>query len=188
MSCSVAKLSKRLSDQFPALYQNRYCDQEDFIIAIIGGESTNKYALYEKPFLLKNFDTKVYLPRVSKENIVLKAVNNGFDMYLSDQDNLNKSFSIKLYPSKGKKWKSLPPPDEQRKDYCICSFMRKLFVIGGNNRGRCRRSAMVYGKQSNSWTSIADMIRGRENAACTVFVVKLKMKVKLLYQEVLVKN
>ena len=32
---------------------------------------------------------------------------------------------------------------------------------------------MIYNKQTNQWTSTADMMEGRENSACTVFEGKI---------------
>ena len=51
--------------------------------------------------------------------------------------------------------------------------MQNLFVIGGKYSGRYDTSCMFYDKQRNVWTSIADMMEGRENAACTVFEGKI---------------
>ena len=39
MNFSVENSSKKFSDLFPILYQNRYCDQDDFSIAVFGGEN-----------------------------------------------------------------------------------------------------------------------------------------------------
>ena len=58
----VQRSSRNLSDQF--LYQHRYCDQADFSITVFDGGNVGENGLFCKPFLLNNFDTKVYLPNV----------------------------------------------------------------------------------------------------------------------------
>ena len=66
------------------LYQNRYCDQDDFSIAVFGGENNSNNEMYDRPFPLKRFDTKVYLPRVSIQQYGCKAIASGSDIYLLD--------------------------------------------------------------------------------------------------------
>ena len=172
----------KLSDQFPALYQNRYCDQEDFSIAVFGGEKLIEYCIPYKPFLLENFDTKIYLPCLVHSKNGCKAIASGSDIYLADHNIVSDSYSNELYSS-STSWKTLPLLDEDteyfgrgryysfwKKSYNVCAFMQKLFVISGKNvEDECDRSCMVYDKQSDSWNYIAYMMEGREKAACTVF-------------------
>ena len=46
-------------------------------------------------------------------------------------------------------------------------------MISGKDNWGYNRSCTFYDKQSKNWTSIAAMILGRENAACTVFEGKI---------------
>ena len=62
MSSSFNKFGKTLSDQFPVLYQHRYCDQEEFSIGVFSNDIHSGYLLTHRHFLLNNFDTKTYLP------------------------------------------------------------------------------------------------------------------------------
>ena len=50
MNFSVENSRKNLSDQFRILYQSRYCDHEDFNIAVFGSESDSKNGMYDRPF------------------------------------------------------------------------------------------------------------------------------------------
>ena len=50
MNFSVENSTTNLSDEFPVLYQTRYCDQEDFSIAVFDGETDSKNETCYKPF------------------------------------------------------------------------------------------------------------------------------------------
>ena len=103
-----------------------------------------------------------------------KAIANGIDIYLLEQDEVSYSSSVKLYSTPANSWKTLPLQKVEKLDYCVCSFMQKMFVIGGRgNSGRYHSSCMFYDKQSNFWTSMAALMEGREKAACTVFEGKI---------------
>ena len=59
-------------------------------------------------------------------------------------------------------------------NYCVCSFMEKLVLIGGKDKwGEYNKACMFYDKHNDKWTYIADMMEGRANAACTVFEGKV---------------
>ena len=162
-----------MSDQLPILYQNRYCDQEDFSIAVFGGDNDCNNLSYDKPFLLNNFDTKVYLPSLSKQQYKCKVIASCSDIYLLYDCSIPPS--VKLY-SPSTSWKCLPPLIETKVNYSVCSFMQKLFVIGGRdtyNKYDRKDTCMFYEKQSDSWTTIEAMMECRENSACTVFEGKI---------------
>ena len=120
-----------LSDQFPILYQNRYCDQDDFSIAVFGSENDTEEARYKRPLMLNNFDSKVHLPSVQKHKNIFKAIANGSDIYLTYQyKRVCESFSFMKYSFLTNIWERLPSLNEKRINFCVCSFMQKLFVIG----------------------------------------------------------
>ena len=176
MSFSVENFTRTLSDHFTVLYQNRYCDQEDFSVAVFGGGCSNKNIRYKRPFLLNNFDTKVYLPSLLKHHYACKVVASGSDIYVTYNFEVSDSHSVKLYSSSTNSWKYLPSVIEQTINYCICSFMQKLFVIGGRDtydKFDRKDTCMFYDKQSGSWTTIEAMMECRENEACTVFEGKI---------------
>ena len=178
MNLSVENSSKYFSDQFHILYQNRYCDQKEFSIGVFGAENDRKNVLYNKPFLLNNFDTKVYLSSVLKRQFGCKAIASGSDIYLLDDYKVGISYSVMMYSPSTDNWKSLPSLKNLRRSYCVCVFMQKLFVVSGKHYSGLRetsydRSCMFYDKRSDKWTSIAATLEGREDAACAVFEGKI---------------
>ena len=119
MNFSVDCSSNNLSDEFPILYQNRYCDQEDFSIAVFGSGSDKNNRLYDKPFLLNNFDTKLNLPSVIKHKYGRKVISSGSDIYLIDKHGVGDTSSIKLYSSSTNNWKNLPSLNIPKISYCV---------------------------------------------------------------------
>ena len=68
----------------------------------------------------------------------------------------------------------LPPLMDRRFLFCVCSFMHKIYVIGG-----CRKTleniytCMCYDIKNNRWKYIASMIESRYYASCAVFEGKI---------------
>ena len=69
----------------------------------------------------------------------------------------------------GKKWKNHICVLDEREYYCVCSFMKQVFVIGGVNTKSC----MKYDLDSERWTNIANTLEIRNRAACRVFEGKI---------------
>ena len=76
---------------------------------------------------------------------------------------------------KNKTWQHQYIHFEERFDYCLCSFNKKLFLIGGWVRRISKniRSCCFYNFNSDNWTQMADLNKARDSAACTVFEGKL---------------
>ena len=134
---------KTLPEISSVLYQNRYCDQEDFDL-IVSSEVTNDYdnneAIIHKisyPGLTKA--EEVYINSTFSEDdkilpcesSVLATSSKGLMYY--DVDGFG-YFISKLFGNSFDG--SLPKemvvriPDE-RYNYCACSFMRSLYIFGG---------------------------------------------------------
>ena len=171
VSSSEKSVSRNLSEQFPVLYQNRYCDQEEFSIALFSSENHYKSVRFNKPFLLSNFNTKDYLPNAFETTSCIdkkilnetkfKSVGNGADIYFYNQQlsddtqyySRRYSVSVSMYSSATKSWKNLPVINDEHSTYDMCSFMQKLFLFGlkfsplfSGNRKHC----MFYDKKVNS--------------------------------------
>ena len=197
MSLSFNKSSDRnLSDQFPILYQNRFCDQKEFSIAVFSCESDSRKIRFDKPFLLSNFDTNEYLPNVIAKpcekttcgpktlvkNKKFKSLGYGADIYfynqcvLEDTTSYNRRYltSTSMYSFANKNWKNLPAIVDEQSTYYACSFMQKLFLLCEKNTQSVKGNTCVfYDKKTNEWTHIASMTENRKKAACTVYKGKI---------------
>ena len=156
--------NNRLRDKYPDLYQYRFCDQEDFSIVICSGEKVNEDIYHEKPFLLNNFDTKVYLPRYFKSRKEHKSVSNGSDLYVLGFHDASGFCDVENYSYLNKCWKTLQGSYLSSSFY-LCIFMQKLFVMDD--------SSQFYDKKTNKWWNTSAMYVKRRNAACTVFEGKI---------------
>ena len=163
---SSKKLSKSLSEQFSVLYQNRYCDQEDFTIAVFSGKGYGEGKSNNRPFLLNNFHNKVYFSHLPKPNDDVKAVSSGSDIFVFGQFEDHSSSAVIKCSFFTNNLKKLPYLKELDLPYFVCSFMKKVFVI-------INRACMFYDKQRDQWTSADSMIESRKEAACTVFEGKI---------------
>ena len=165
MASSFKKYNKKLSYQFPILYQNRYCDQEEFSIGVFSDDNHSGDVSTFKPYLLNNFD-KVYLPGLSLHKYEYKAVSIGSDIYVL---NLLEDYcwlSIEIYSSSTKTSPALPLLKEIIPIYYVSSFMQKVFVISETSFSN---PSWYYDTKTDNWTSIASMMGSRERPACTVF-------------------
>ena len=58
---------------------------------------------------------------------------------------------------------------DKREHYCVCSFLKQFFVIGGVNTN----SFMKYDLNTERWTNKANTSEIRYGSACTVFEGKI---------------
>ena len=153
------------------MYQNRFCDQEEFSIGVLSDDFLSGYIPSFKPFLLNNFETKTYLPSLSNPVYGRKAVSFGCDIYVLGKYEYNDSLSFKKYSVSTKSWKLLPFLNTIEEDYFyMCSFMQKVFIITDEN---CDTPSMFYDYQAIRWISITSLVRSVEAAASTVFEGKI---------------
>ena len=108
MVSDLKKFDKPLSDQFPVLYQHRYCEQEDFFIGVFSNDNYGVNVLKHKHFLLKNFDKKVYLPNLPIPKYDCRAVASSSTIYVTDKVKDYNTFSVVKYSFSTKTWNKLP--------------------------------------------------------------------------------
>ena len=53
--------------------------------------------------------------------------------------------------------------------YCVCSFMKNIYVIGGGGLHHNTETCLKYTTRDSKWNSIANMCSTRSCAGCTVF-------------------
>ena len=160
-----------LNERTSVLYQTRYCAQKDFSIAVCMNKSLK---IIESPFSLNDYGSSNQLCALYTHNS--KVVTGGSDLYFIS--NSWPSCTFKKYPKSSKTFNILPPLLDERDDFHVCSFMQKIFVVGGyvtNERSSFRMSGycVCYDKKRNKWAYIASMIETKINVSCAVFDGKL---------------
>ena len=121
------KYENILSSKFSVLYQARYCAQEDISLVVCKDGIIN---ILDHPFSLKNFTSNISDCSLLETNRDSKLVVCGSDLYLIGESEQNYSF-VKFSES-SKSFKVLPSISDKRSGFCVCSFMQKIIVIGGN--------------------------------------------------------
>ena len=163
MVSRVKAFSNYLSDQFPVLYQNRYCDQKELCISFFSDYNYSRDISTLKPYLLNNFDTKTYLLTLSKLKYDCKVVTIGRDIYVLGHFIDYNTLSVVKCCSLTKSWFKLPETKEVEQGYYVSYFIQKVFIIIESNY----ENSWYYDIKTNKWTSIASMIEKRRYVACT---------------------
>ena len=166
MLSSFKPSGRTLNDQFPVLYQHRYCDQEEFSIGVFSNDIHSGDSLTHRHFLLNNFDTKTYLPTLPIYD--RKAIACSSTVYFAGElEGHDNTLSVVKYSFSTKCWNKLPLLEGVlKRRYKVCSFMQKVFVI---SEGGYKKPSWFYNKDINKWTSIASIMDDRKGSALTVF-------------------
>ena len=161
--------NKMFNEKNSVLYQTRYCAQEDFTIALCTHRSVRKL---EPPFNLNNYRVSKQLGVFFKKKYNSKIVASGTDLFLISES--RKQCTVEKYSESSGNKNILPPLIDRRFNFCVCSFMHKIYVIGG-----CRKTleniytCMCYDIKNYRWNYIASIIESRYYASCAVFKGKI---------------
>ena len=168
-----------LNEKTSALYQTRYCAQEDFSIAVCTNRSVRRL---EIPFSLDSYEKSKRLGVFMNRRVGSEVVAFGSDSFVINGSMENcdyeKSNFFEKYSESSKNKTALPSTLDERYCFCICSFTQKVYVIGGNRiikwkDNRSISSCMCYDIKSSKWIYIASMIESRKCASCSVFEGKI---------------
>ena len=174
--------NKSIAFQVPkVLYENRYCNQEDFSILVCGGKDkngkiTNEVSELKIPNLkLKKIQSMVkphsYLDLlVIKSNIL--AIGHRIELDKSLHDSV---LFVEIYSEKTKTWNNQYKKNDETSLFCDVAFMSKLYLIGGwaDSCKKSLSSCNSYDLNSNTWNKIANLNIARDSASCTVFEGKI---------------
>ena len=152
------------------LYETRYCAQDDYSIAVCTKESVRKLEL---PLNINSYGVSKQLDIFMEKKYKCKIVASGTDLFLISKS--RKHCTFEKYSESSKTNIVLPSMLDRRSYFCVCSFMQKIYVIGGEGENfySSFASCMCYDIKSNKWTYIASMIVSRRNASCAVFKGKI---------------
>ena len=117
------------------LYENRYCNQEGFSVLFCGGKDKNNNCL-NRVFEMKlpSFEVTKFAsmvkPRVGARLVVVDsdvmAIGGGWPKHLRKS-----IIPVEIYFNKIKFWQLQYIQIEEKYCFCLCFFMKKLFVIEG---------------------------------------------------------
>ena len=161
------------------LYNNRYCNQDDFNILICGGRNHGKPV--RNCFLINpfNFSKTKELPSMLEPRYYCQTVAISSDLFVAGgYSSDGKSNSIEMFSYKNKAWKNIDFPLNKLYKFCVCSFNKMLYIIGSGiiedivQKYTCCCS--VYDVKTGKWSQKAETNAVRTNSSsCTVFEGKI---------------
>ena len=165
-------------DQLSVLYRNRHCYQED-VDEIVFRNNYCFYSYFEGRHRLSFFKIETALSSKLNHNELKLGLNTyavnqaGIGEYLKFRGIIPKNVSD-----------SLNKLLDKRQYFCVCIFMKELYVLGGYCDGSTN-SCLKYSFTHNKWNDISNMNERRSSAACTVFEGKIVVSGGDVYDEVL---
>ena len=157
-------LQKVIKLDFPLkiLYENRYCNQDDFRILVCGG-SKKLNRNFENVFKVNGskLEYKHYALNVRYD---CKAVITNSELFIFGGYLINDKYdtSIRKFCIKNKTWSCKTQLYLNDNKFCLCSFKKNLYVVNGT-------SFFLYNSKNDQRTQKAKMHQTRYYAACTVF-------------------
>ena len=176
------------SKNIQVLYQNRFCEQEDFDVVISGCTDKLKHSKEIKSLKISSRNHEI------TETIYHSKKHSECDRTICERSNvwticsrippwgkshIRESFkfvdSFRIYLDKTDQWINVIQTPNYRCKICTCSFMKNIYVFGGYLLDKiwCYKSCYKYDTKKSKWIFIASMNDCRQNAACTVFKGKI---------------
>ena len=149
----------------------RYCNQNNFNIMLCGGKDKNRDNVVSDIYSFKtnSLNSVSRLPQMMESRQDSKAVFINGEVYVFggvDYRN-NPVMSVEKYCIQNNTWEIIAKMFDKRKEFCGCSFMDSVYVIGGfYPRGN---SCIKFNTQNRQWNDVAGLNESRTSASCTVF-------------------
>ena len=152
---------------------SRYCNQEKFNIIVCGGYDVDRFTPVSDVFniLVNNIYSVYDLPQLNLDRKFSNAVciQNSVYVFGGRDDNNNRITSIEKYSPFTNTWEIVGDVYDRRSGFCACSFIDKLYVIGGFSRLVASTSCIEFDTKHLKWNEIAGMNEARYESACAVF-------------------
>ena len=136
------------------LYENRYCNQDDFRILVCGVYSRNGTNLNEV-YELKgpNLECTEFPSMLEARFACKTAVVNSDIFVVGGFNNANtKLYSAELYENNKKSWSYKAELPDKRTGFRICSFKQNVYITGGIDTNDDQlKSCFVYDMKCNSF-------------------------------------
>ena len=153
-------------------YKSRFCSQDMFDIYVCGGFDKNAKAVGKvRQIHVNTFKNIEYFPSMMKDRTGSQAVcvNGEVYVFAGWNDSFKCINSVEKYSRSTKTWNIISSTYDKRQNFCACSFMSTVFVIGGNTDNTATNSCLRFDTKDCSWKEVAGMNEARTYAACAVF-------------------
>ena len=179
-------LVRSASKNTQILYQNRFCEQEDFDVVISGCTDVLKPSEEIKIF-------KISLNDFSKVETIYHSTRQSYsDKTICERSNvwtvcsriptwgkthIRESFkfidSFRIYLDKTDQWINVIQTPDDRRNFSTCSFMKNIYVFSGCTDKLSLNTCYKYETKRSKWQFLSSMNMYRQNAACTIYKGKI---------------
>ena len=159
-----------------AYYTSRYCNQALFNILVCGGRNENYTPVkIVKQLNANNFKSTNVLSSMIDNRVFSQAVCLKGEVYVfGGYDDNNKWIrSVEKYSPLNNSWIKVADICDERRSFCACAFMDKIFIIGGyiiRYSGTIMYNpCLQFGTKDYKFKEVAEMNEARLGAACVLF-------------------
>ena len=169
LDCRESKLKKYSS----IYHRSRYCTQKSFRLLVCGGYNFETKLKSGKVSCVELYSTKiveVYPPmKAGRDFSDVVYVKGDLFVFGGCDINSRRVMSVEKYSLTSKTWSKVAEMYDSRIVFCVCSFMDKIFVIGGDKDRIPINSCLQFDTSNYSWNEVSRMNKVRSHAACAVF-------------------
>ena len=157
----------------------RYCNQNNYKLLICGGQDKRLGKIVRKVQQLDGVDMKSLknLTPMINERFWFQAVCLNREVYVFDGINNDYDHvrSVEKFTPTSNNWMVVTDLFDERYCYCVCSFMDKIYILGGKYENEqmansCMQfDAKLENQPEKFWKVISGMNAARWDAACADF-------------------
>ena len=168
-------MSQHFRGKPSVLYENRFCDQNEFDIIINHDDGENKDATNSKIQIETTYvKCNIFLIPLTANHCFAKTAAIGSDMFVLNGSDKKVRKTCCVYVRSRSTWKNLKPMPDSRKYFSVCSFINSIYIISGYlDECGCVKGCFKYDTNHNKWTKIADLKIDRSRSTCAVFEGKI---------------
>ena len=170
LDCRESNLNKSTSH-----YQkSRYCTHKSFNLLVCGGfDSLVKTRRSRNVSCVDVNSTggfKAYPPMITGR-VSLNVVYVKGDFYVFGGFSIHRKFvmSVDKYSLTSNTWSQVAEMYDDRKGFCTCAFMNKIFVFGGILNKVRTNTSLKFDTSDCSWKKVSRTYDAISSAACAVF-------------------
>ena len=152
---------------------SRYCSQENFNVVTCGGHDRNANRLVNNVYRMNKKNSVTILPPMKERRQYLKTVCIKNELYVFGGVTYggNTVLSVEKYSIATNTWRIIAKMYDDRKHFCLSSFMNNVYVIGGITADHISNtnSCIKFNTKDNKWRTVAGMNEARLDPPCAVF-------------------
>ena len=155
---------------------SRFCSQHMFNVFLSGGfinQPTFRLTGCPKLLSAENLNQVKDIARMNIKRVVNhKSVYCKGAVYVFGgyDENCQVVKSVEKYSFVTKKWENICEMSDDRRDFCACAFMDRIYIIGGTtNAWNPFYSCMKLSTKDNKWYEVAGINHARISSASTVY-------------------